>query len=279
MDESPRIITNASASLRARKLLLAMSCAALLLAPAIAGSQAGSTGSGDCDPGLRQPEGNPPNAYAQRSGRCEGIYAREIAAANLGIASFTRQFDSFDANTEGTIRLDWKTPAPNVVHIRATSLKPRSFYRMDALRAAGADSWLWPTDILKVLGIDKTSLGVVATTTVPLNGIDRAVYLPLRISAKGTTQPSRPYEILLRSDVELSEVFVSIAELDKQGKPISYLRQNKPLLYGIYPAERGIPVAIGASELREGAIYQVDVGATLRTGGSANTKFWIYGGI
>jgi hypothetical protein len=150
---------------------------------------------------------------------------------------------------------------------------------MDALRPTGADSWLWPTDVLKLLGIDEPSLGIVATTTIPLNGMDRVIYLPLRVSSKRATQSTRRYEILLRSDVELSEVFVSIAELDQQGKPIKYLRQNKPLLYGIYPAERGIPVSIGASELREGAIYQVDVGATLRTGGSANTKFWIYGGM
>jgi hypothetical protein len=243
------------------------------------GLEVGSSGLSDCDPGLKQPEGNPPNAYAQRKDRCEGIYAKEIAGANLGVASFTQDFDNFDPKQADTLRLDWRTPARGVVHLRAVSLKPRFFYRMDASRPAGADSWIWPTDVLNVLGIDKASLGIVATTTISLNGVDRVLYLPLRVSSQGTARSSLPYRILLRSDVELSEVFISIAELDKQGKPVKYLRQNKPLLYGIYPAERGIPVSLGVSELRENAIYQVDVGAMLRTGGSANIKFWIYGGV
>src|SRR5258708_2376523 len=172
-------------SSQAHKLAPAIFYAALLLlTPAVVGLQVGSVGPSDCDPGLRQPEGNPPNAYAQRKGRCEGIYAREIAGANLGVASFAKQFDTFDPKAGDTIRLDWSTPAHNVVHLRAVSLKPRFFYRMDALRPAGADSWMWPTDVLNVLGIDKASLGIVATTTIPLNGIDRVIYLPLRVSSK-----------------------------------------------------------------------------------------------
>jgi hypothetical protein len=242
-------------------------------------SVVGAPSSSDCDPGLKQPEGNPSNAYAQRQGRCEGIYVREIAGANLGVASYAALLDGVDPKAGGTIRLQWNTPAPTAVHLRAVSLKPRFFYRMDASRPAGDDSWLWPTDVLNVLDIDKASLGIVATATIPLNGVDRVLYLPLRVSSTGAMQASHSYKILLRSDVELSEVFVSIAEVDKQGKPITHLRQNKPLLYGIYPPERGIPISIGPSELRENAVYQVDVGATLRTGGSANIKFWIYGGV
>lgn len=261
----------------ARKLSSALFCATLLVQTSpLIGAQTGS--SGDCDPGLTQPEGNPPNAYAQRSGRCEGIYARDIAAANLGVASFTKQFANFDPKAGNVIRLDWTTPVHNAVHLRAVSLRPRLYYRMDALRPAGVDSWMWPTDILSELDLDKASLGIVATTKIPLNGTERTMYLPLALLSKGTADASRRYTALLRSDVELSEVFVSIAELDKEGKPVKYLRQNKPLQYGIYPAERGIPVYIEASELRQNTIYQVDIGAILRTGGSANTKFWIYGG-
>lgn len=264
---------------QARRLLAAISYGMLLLFSAsMVRAEVGSAASGDCDSGLKQPEGSPPNAYAQRKGRCEGIYAREIAAANLGIASFTKQFDDFDAKAADAIRLDWRTPAHNVVHLRAVSLKPRFYYRMDASRAAGEDSWLWPTDVLTALGIDPTGLGLLASTTIPLNGVDRVIYLPLQISTNGAAQAPHPFKLLLRSDVEMSEVFISIAELDQQGKPITFVRQNKPLLYGIYPAERGIPVYLGPAELRQSTIYQVEVGATLRTGGSANIRFWIYGG-
>ena len=256
--------------------LLATFVSVLLFCYNSIGLQEGSR-VGDCDPGLKQPEGSIANAYAQRKDRCEGIYAREIAGTSLGVASFTKQFPNFDLKMNDTIRLDWSSPTNSTVHLRAVVLKPRFFYRMDALRREGTTSWEWPTDVLSTLGIEKTNLGVVATTTVSLNGIERELYLPLRISSKENL-PSNPYEILLRSDVELSEVFVSITELDKQGKPIRYLRRDEPLQYGVYPAERGIPVLINSSDLHQNAIYEVNVGVRVRTGGSANNRFWIYSG-
>ncbi len=254
-------------------------CLALFLPQHMRGLQAGAILASDCDPGLRLPEGNSPNAYVQRTGRCEGIYAKEIAAVNLSVASFSMHLDRLDPKGTHAVRLDWSSPTHNPVRLRAVSLRPRFFYRMDALRPSGTTSWMWPTDLLNALDLDKSSLGITATTTVTLNDVDRVVYLPIHVSTPAPGPASGPYQILLHSDVELSEVYVSIAELSKEGKPVKTLWRDKPLQYGIYPAERGIPIWIGASELLAKTIYQVDIGATLRTGGSANARLWLYGGL
>jgi hypothetical protein len=254
-------------------------CFALFLPQYMRGLQAATIPAGDCDPGLRLPEENSPNSYVQRTGRCEGIYAKEIAAVNLSVASFAMHLEKLDPKGSGAVRLDWSSPTNNPIRLRAVSLRPRFFYRMDAFRPSGTTSWMWPTDLLNALDLDKASLGITATTIITLNGIDRVLYLPIRVSTQAPGQSSGPYQILLHSDVELSEVYVSIAELSKDGKPVKALWQDKPLQYGIYPAERGIPIWIGPSELLAKTIYQVDIGATLRTGGSANARLWLYSGL
>jgi hypothetical protein len=241
--------------------------------------QAGTIPASDCDPGLRLPEGNSPNAYVQRPGRCEGVYAKEIAAVNLSVASFAMHLDKLDPKGVGKVRLDWSSPTNNPIRLRAVSLRPRFFYRMDALRPSGTTSWMWPTDLLNALDLDKASLGITATTKITLNDVDRVLYLPIHVSSQEPGTSSGPYQILLHSDVELSEVYVSIAELSKEGKPVKALWRDKPLQYGIYPAERGIPIWIGASELLTKTIYQVDIGATVRSGGSANARLWFYSGL
>jgi hypothetical protein len=231
-----------------------------------------------CDPGLKQPSGNSPNAYRQRSDRCEGIYAREVAGDVLLLGSLTESFDDFTPTSDGRLRLSWRSPGNEAVHLRVYSLRPHFYYRMDSAPPPGRSAYIWPTDVLAALDVHKSNLGVVASSSTSLSacGVKSQVYLPLRIgpiSATGST--SHPQAVLL-SDVELSEVYVTVVILGPDGQRTRVIKRNKPLGYGDYPAEVGVIVPL--PELTSKGVYLVEVAATLRPGGSSNLSFCVYQG-
>jgi hypothetical protein len=226
-----------------------------------------------CDSTLKQTAAPSPYAYVLRQDRCEGVYAREVAGETLLLVSYTDWFEDFVARGDGRLNLEWRAPGNEEILLRAYSLRPHLYYRMDALRPPGATSYSWPTDVLAALKVGKTDLGVVAMTDVLVGGTKHQMYLPLRISQASTGRtPNR--QIILWSDTELSEVYLSVVFVEPGGRSQPYLRQNKALGYGFYPAGRGITVAL--PEMKTKGIYRVEVGATLRQGGSSTASFWLY---
>ncbi len=145
---------------------------------------------------------------------------------------------------------------------------------MDSIRPPGTSAYDWPTDVLAALKVTKTDLGVVATASLPVAGSAQDVYLPLRIGTASTPTKTGAVELILVSDVELSEVYVSVALLGPDGRPVRTILKNEVLGYGDYPAQRGIPVSL--TNLGAAGLYQVDIGATLVSGGSANLRFRLY---
>ena len=231
-----------------------------------------------CDPSLKQPSGDSPNSYKQRSDRCEGIYAREVAGDVLLIGSLTESFEDFTPTPNGRLRLSWKPSGNEAVHVRAYSLRPHFYYRMDSAQPPGSTSYIWPTDVLAALNAHKSDLGVVAAAPTSLStcGSKPQVYLPLRIGPT-TSAGSTPHpQAVLLSDVELSEVYVTVAMLGPDGQRTRVIKRNKPLGYGDYPAEEGITVPL--PEITTKGVYLVEVAATLRPGGSSNLSFCVYQG-
>ena len=231
---------------------------------------------GSCDPVIKPSSLDSTYSYRQRNDRCEGIYAREVAGDILMVASLTQAFDDFTPSADGHLHLSWDLRRPLPVRLSAFSLRPHFYYRMDSTRSPGAGAYDWPTDVLAALHLSKADLGIVASVSLPVGGAARAVYLPLRIGAPSATRQARAVQLILVSDVELSEVYVSMVLLGTDGQPVRTLRKNEALGYGDYPAQRGIPITL--TDLSVDGLYQIDIGATLVSGGSANLRFRFYQG-
>jgi len=149
---------------------------------------------------------------------------------------------------------------------------------MDSAPTPGSTTYVWPTDLLADLKVHKDDLGVVATAPIslPVCGPKPKVYLPLQIGLPNS-QGSTPHpQAVLLSDVELSEVYVTIAMLGPDGQRARVLKQNKALGYGDYPAEVGITIPL--PDVKAKGVYLVEVAATLRPGGSSNLSFCVYQG-
>ena len=226
-----------------------------------------------CDSGLRQSTSDS-YGYRLRGDRCEGIYIKEVSGASLRIVSLTEWVEDFDPAINQNLIVQWTGPGKTSVHLRAYGLRHRLYYRMDSLRPADSTSYSWSPNLLAALTLKKNELGLVAWFTQAIQGEDREVYLPIRLTQKSSVNKSNRYNLRLLASVELTEVFVSLAPLQADGKPGTYIKRNEALRWGYYPAER--PINIVIPELTTRGIYYLEVGATLRSGGSSSTRVWFY---
>lgn len=251
---------------RAARRLLVLS--AVLLAAAVSAQPR------HCDPDLPVSTSNP-LAYRLRGERCEGVYVQEVSATPLAVVSLG-QFTVPDPPGR-SLHLTWTPPAGKKagasVRLRAASVRPRTYYRMDSEQPDGTTAFDWPTDVVSALGLSWTDLGIVATTQETVGGRLRDVYLPVRI---GTPPAGREttYELALMPGGELSEVFVGLAPVLPDGRPGS--TAPMPLGYGYYPAGRSIRIPLGP--VGEPGLYFVEIGATLRGGGAVGQEVWFRAG-
>ena len=226
-----------------------------------------------CDAHLAAPA-NDPYGYRLRGDRCEGIFAREVAGdARLQLVSLTRGFQKFDTKSAEPLILHWAPQGHSPVRLRSYSLRRKLYYRMDAFRRAGDTSYAWPTTLLRDLGLSRDDVGAVGWTTLPVAGVARDVYLPLQISQSAVSDPHPPVEAVILPSAELGEMFLSVTQLRADGGAGAQIVKDRPLGQGFYPAERGVRVTL---PLTAPGMYLVEIGATLRSGGSSTTRFWLY---
>lgn len=224
-----------------------------------------------CDPSLA-PSSTDPWGYRVRGDRCEGTYAQPVAGTPLIVASFTERFDAFDPDSTTSLVLQWPALGSADVRLRAIALRRRFYYRMDADQPASAGFWEWPTDLLSALGLGRPELGVVAWTRQVAGDTERDVHLPLRIGRAAAAAGSGDYSLVVLPQVELTEVYVSVARMDENGRPVRWLRDEQPLGYGYYPADR--PIEISVARPDEPGLYRVQIGARIRSGGSLASELW-----
>ena len=225
-----------------------------------------------CDPQLPQ-AGDDPYGYRLRGDRCEGVYVNEVFAT-VRVVSLTASFDEFDPATDRSLTVGWTAPGNESVHLRAYSLRHRLYYQMDSLRPAGRTSYAWATDLLGALNLRRKDLGVMAWTTQRVGNAKRDLLLPLSVRRGGAVNRSSGYQLVLLPSVELASVFISLAPL-KEGESLGpFIIQDRSLGRSFYAANRGVRVDIPA--LPSPGIYYLEIGATLRGGGSASTQVWFY---
>jgi hypothetical protein len=234
---------------------------------------AATTKDDDCDPSLEQPKENP-YGYRLRGDRCEGMYVKQVASTILLVASFTETFEEYDLSSNKDLVVEWKALGNEQVRLRGHGLRRKLYYRMDTVRSPEAQTFSWPVGLLAALAIPKQDIGVVGWTHYSAGKIEREIYLPLRINQKKGKSRLGTYTVVLLPGAELSEVYVSLATVGKDGHPETFLRDGIALGYNYYPADRRIDIPI--SDLKAPGLYYVEIGAKLKTGGSATVEFWMY---
>jgi hypothetical protein len=117
-------------------------------------------------------------------------------------------------------------------------------------------------------------MGVIGWTRSVIDGIERNIYIPLRVSHQQKADRSGDYKLVLIPGHELSEVFISLIAVGKDGQPASILRDSTPLGYGYYPAARALTIPI--TQLKEPGIYYLQIGALLRSGQATSVELWFY---
>ncbi len=234
-----------------------------------------------------------PTLTVNRGDRCEGVYAKPVSSTSLSVVSVTAAFGDYKVDSVEPLSISWVPPhqqasppadacgqaatvASRDVHLRAQSLQPRVYYRMDTIRPPGDAAFTWPKDTLGALAIPRSALGVLGWTTRLVGGFERPVYLPLRVrqDPASSPEPATEYRVLVIPGRELEEVYVTLARLDAAGEPSIWLRRGDALGYGYYPAERPIRIALPLANAP--GCYRLEVTGNLRGGGTTATALWLY---
>lgn len=226
-----------------------------------------------CDPGLAS-RSEDPRAYRLRGDRCEGIFRLKVSSDKLRIRSWTAWFEDYDYQDSTPLRVTWTVPpgSEEPVRLRADTLKPRTFYRMDTLLSPFESPWVWPTRFLAQIQLGRGDLGIVGWTELPI-AEDGRLYLPLEIHQRGKARPDG-YRVALVPGERLREVLWSVAPVLKDGSIGSPLSDPRALGYPYYPAERPTVFPIPAPA-REG-LYVFRLHAASRSGRQATRTLWFY---
>lgn len=208
--------------------------------------------------------------YRLRGDRCEGIYIQPVSSTPLVIASFGRFVEPESNGAAGTVLVEW-APDSGAVRLRAMSLRPRTYYRMDSRQGAGARSYAWRTDVRSALRLGAAEVGLVAWTRRTVGGAARDVYLPVIIREPPPARQST-YELLVIPGAELAEVFVGLSSVSADGAKRRVISKPKALGYRFYPAGRAIRIPVDS--LPSAGHYVLDIGATLRDGGAISHEVW-----
>lgn len=228
-----------------------------------------------CDPELKGVVGDP-LSYKIRGDRCEGRYDPDVDLKILFVASLTEFFEEYDLRSKDNLILEWSAPDTDRVHLRAEGIRRKLYYRMDTV--SDSASYSWPMDVLKGLAISQGDVGVVGWTRHTVGGNQSDVYLPLRIRQKEKPSPTANYRVVLFSDVELTEVYISLALVGDDGHPRRFLMEEEALDKGYYPAKRKIEFLMPSLETP--GFYSLEIGVTFSTSEPFGIKrlFYHHGG-
>jgi hypothetical protein len=128
--------------------------------------------------------------------------------------------------------------------------------------------------LLNSFRLQQNELGIVAWSQISLGGANRQLYVPVGVN-EAKTRTVLGGEVILVPGGELRELYLTFALLKPDGTPADYIAKDKPLRYGYYPAERGVPVEL--PPWKTPGNYLLEFGAELATGGVSSERIWFYG--
>ena len=228
----------------------------------------------DCD-SLVKTQATDPLRYRQRGDRCEGVYGQNVAGSSaLRVASLVESLEAFDDTSAQPLRVEWTPPPGEPVTLRASSMRPGLYDRMETTHAIAASSFEWPADVRRPLRISSADVGVTGTASMSIGGTRREVLVPLRISQRRAPVRTASYRLTLWPTIGLGEVFVTVAATDSAGTPTRYLQRDAKLGYGVYPADR--PIVVRLPALTQPGVYLVRVAATREGSGGVTRSALLY---
>jgi hypothetical protein len=242
----------------------------------VVAASAMSAQSDPCDPAIKGKEDRSnPSGYHLRSDRCEGIFIQEVSATgSLLVASLTATMQGFKPESGKPLDVEWKAPGSAKVNLRAYSLRPRLYYRMDTVQDAASALYHWPPAILATYGLKPTDVGLVAWTSVTVsNQRLEPVYVPLAVRDSKDAPWPASQRLVVVPPADLKEIYLTVSPVDANGVSGKPLREG-PLGFGYYPA--GGAVKIDLVPWPKAGIYLVQLAAERKDGANVVSKFWIY---
>ena len=204
----------------------------VLLAVLIACPGIGYTQAVPCDPEVTKlVDPTNPTKYQPRGSRCEGVYDPERSGnPPLALVSFTSRPGTFDPRREPNLFVRWAVLPNSTAHLRAYSLKSRTYYQMDAALEPGKLPFVWPLDVVHDVGLKQREIAVVAWTSYKVGPVVQQVYVPVVVASGSSSVPqgSSP-RISLLPGRELNEIFLSVQSLDPNLVPTKTLLKDYPL--------------------------------------------------
>jgi hypothetical protein len=194
-------------------------------------------------------------AYQERGDRCEGFVIQKVGSVDVAVIGMTSSFESFENNS--TVEVSWQNiPGELNLELKAISVKPLLFYRMDTAQPLAAGSFTWSTDILNDAGIEAEDISLLAVTTIS----SKAIHVPVSLGKSGSEDH---YTLLvgLSGDIEkvyFGHTFVGKSIQDVEAFSFEDLRP-KDLGYGRYSSGEPLDITIPFSELPESGFYALRI--------------------
>lgn len=212
--------------------------------------------------------------YRPRVGRCEGIFGRSVSAppGDLVIIGLVESFESWDLSAPDDIRIAWDAPPSDSIFLSASARRPLLFYRMDAARSAADTLFRWPVGVLVARRIASRNVAVLGRSRMSTQGATSEVYVPLRIGHLAPPRTTGRYRLVLRPNVVMQDLAVSIATLAADGRVITS-SESRPIQGGPFEPETGVDVPL--TEIKGPGLYRVAVGGRRRDGPPTSAQWLV----
>ena len=234
-----------------------------------------STQGASCDTNLVK-QGAKLGSYGYRSrvGRCEGIFERSVSAppGDLAIIGLVESFETWDLRAPNDIRIAWDPPPGDSIFLSASARRPLLFYRMDAARSAADTLFRWPFGVLAGRRIESRNVAVLARTRMSTPGVTSEVYVPLRIGHLAPPRTTGTYRLVLRPNVFMQDLAVSITTLATNGRVITS-SEARPVQGSPFEPETGVDVLL--TEIKGPGLYRVVIGGRRRDGPPATARWLV----
>jgi hypothetical protein len=210
------------------------------------------------------------NGYKPRGDRCEGQFIRTVANPLLRLVSVTTAVDRFKAELS-FLGVTWPGQRKEV-RLRAESLQPRKFYRLDSIRPPDGSAYRWDLGLLRDVGIRPEDIGIVARTRTIVDGREIDVVLPLTVTTGHDSHTLPPqYRVGLMAGGDLRQISWNLTLSASTRQPRQRVIAGETL-DGFYAATRPLFVELPPLEPK---LYRFECRVKSRTGETASIAFSI----
>jgi hypothetical protein len=197
--------------------------------------------------------------YKPRSNVCEGLFTQPVAAnSRIRIIGLHEHRPAFKAGIISnadpiSVAVD-PAQAPSAIALRAVSGRYRQYYRMDALFRPNEIPFKWSRNVLSNPQVDLKPDELMVIACQDSCNSQTLRLLPVSVTADGMAS-SRAFEIVLSSNVDLSEIRIHIVRLS-DGRTVD----DEEALHG-QPLLGDMPQRVPLKKLQQAGSYHITITA------------------